>query len=219
MRSDRKFLVLLCFLVVIALFPSVGTIRADDVPIGYISYDMYQPGLDSFSIYNFTGDAALSPDFNVVTPLNILNATLVLTGSSANASPISLGTIGPGPLLDDMGNPLLSLQFDSLSTFTSATLMGTLDTTNVLMANNTTLQLNPNIFFNLYPSSGSSLQAGVDFGIIYAGVPVVGVPEPGVLLLILSGFAAFLVFWLVLRTKQNTNSVRLRRAPVLTEIG
>jgi hypothetical protein len=218
MRSDRKFLVLFCFLMIIALFPFVGTIRADDVPIGYISYDMYQPGLDSFSIYNFTGDAALPPDFNVVTPLNILNATLVLTGPSASASPISLGTIGPGPLLDDMGNPLLSLQFDSLSTFTSATLMGTLDTTNVLMADNTTSQLNPNIFFTLYPSSGNSLQAGVDFGIIYAGVPVVGVPEPSVFLLILSGFAAFLVFWLVLRAKQNTNS-RLRRAPVSTEIG
>lgn len=201
MKSERNFLVLVALIAGAALFPWAGSARADDIPIGYMSYDLYEPGVSSFSINNLTGDSALPPDFNVATSLNILDATLVLMGPSAPDAPIHLGTIGPGEFLDDMGNPLSVLQFDSSSGFASATLTGTLDNSSVVMEDGSTVQLDPNIVFNLYPSSGGTLQAGVDLAVIYADVATVGVPEPSVLSLILGGIAAIYLFGMVLRRK------------------
>ncbi len=107
MRSDRKILSLLCFLLAIGILGFAGLAQADQVPIGFVFYDAFEPGVNSFSINNFTGSASLPPDFSVVTPLNFLNATLTLTSPEAL---ISLGTIGPGNFLDGFGNPLLVLR-------------------------------------------------------------------------------------------------------------
>ena len=71
------------------------------------------------------------------------------------------------------------------------------------MEDGTTVQLNPNLLFTLYPSSGGTLQAGVDVGVIYADLATVGVPEPDVLLLILTGFAALFLFRTVLGRRQD----------------
>jgi hypothetical protein len=169
-------------------------------PIGFISYDQYynlstNTVVGAFDIYNFTGDpslggSALPPDFNVLTFLNINDATLTLDGPDAPSSPISIGTIAPGYLSDAFGNPLASLQFDLGSVFTSATLTGTLSDTTLTVQNpdgsTSTVQVQGNISVTITPSSGSSLVAGTDFAVIDAIVA----PEPSTIALILIGLLA-----------------------------
>lgn len=214
MKSSGKLLILYCFLLFLALFPAASTSRADQIAIGLVSYDVFQPGQNTISINNFTGNPAtggnaLPPDFNVFTSLNITNASLTLFGPSAPSNPISLGTIGSGPLLDGLGNPLTSLLFDSASNFTSAILTGTLDFTNVTLADGSTLQLNSNISFTLSPASGNFLVAGTDFGIIYADTAPVATPEPSIALLILFGLLAFLASKRISLAKSRVSSSAL----------
>jgi hypothetical protein len=165
--------------------------HADQVPIGVISYDVNQvdtlgnPTITAFDIANLTGDPSLGgyslpPDFGVFTFLNFATTTLTLTGTSAPGSPISLGTIASGFLQDSSGNPPASLLFGAGSTFSSALLTGTLDTTSITLSDGTALVLDPQFSVFLGPSSGGSLVAGVDFATIYAETaPPVTTPEPG----------------------------------------
>ena len=194
MRLHCKLLVLLCFLGALGLLPFAGTAQADQVAIGFVSYDAFLPGVNTFTVYNLTGAQSLPPDFSVATSLNFLNSTLTLTGSSAPGSPISLGTIAPGVLLDGLGNPLAALQFDSASIFTSAIFQSTLDVTSVALADGSLLELDPNISFTLSPSGGTALEAGTDFGVIYAETAVAEVPEPNSFRLLIVGLFLLLLF-------------------------
>ena len=204
MKLDRKFLIMLCFLSTLALLPFAGAAQADQVAIGFVSYDDYVQGFTTtFSVFNFTGAQSLTPDFNIETSLNILDATLTLSGPSAG-SPISLGTIGPGLLLDPSNSPLPSLVFDSNSIFTMAVLTGTLDVTTVTMADGSVVQLDPNILASISPSGGSALGAG-DFGVIYADTAVVGVPEPNSFTLFLAGLFVLMIFRLSMLGKSRTS--------------
>jgi hypothetical protein len=176
---------------------------ADTVPLGVLSYDTYfnvgtGATVGAFNVANFVGDPALSgfalpPNFNVFTFLNINNATLTLTGLSAPSLPISIGSIGPGYLLDSSGNPLSILQFSLGSAFTSALLQGTLSATTLTLADGTTVNVDPTISILLTPSSGSNLTPGVDLVVIDATTAATSVPEPGAFSLFLSGLLAVLL--------------------------
>jgi hypothetical protein len=124
MSSDRKFLIVFCILMVAALFPAAGTVCANQIPLGYVSYDPSTANLNTFSVNNFTGPFSLGIDFPVQTSLQIQNATLTLTDSSGIVDAISLGTIGPGTAFGGLFDP-------SLFSFTSAVFQGTLDLTTV----------------------------------------------------------------------------------------
>jgi len=175
--------------------------KADQVPIGVFSYDPFQYNSSgnlittAFNVSNYTGNPAqggfaLPPDFNIFTFLSISNATLTLQGSSAPLSPISIGNIGPGPLLDQSGNPLSFLQFAGNSSFTSALLRGTLSATSVTLADGSILTLDPTVSVLLGPSTGTSLVPGTDFVVIDASTAVATVPEPSSIILFACGFLA-----------------------------
>jgi hypothetical protein len=176
MSSDRKFLIVFCILMVAALFPAAGTVCANQIPLGYVSYDPSTANLNTFSVNNFP----------VQTSLQIQNATLTLTDSSGIVDAISLGTIGPGTAFGGLFDP-------SLFSFTSAVFQGTLDLTTVsVLATDgvtlNTLQLDSNISVNLAPSLGnSSLQTG-DFALMYANTVNLATPEPGSFFLVLNVF-------------------------------
>lgn len=181
--------------VVLVLVSWCQPAQATGIAIGVISYDPYfnvgtGMNLAAFNISNLTGAYSLPPDFNVVSLLNITNASLTLAGPSSPGAPISVGTVAPGFLLDSFGNPLGILQFDPASLFTSAILTGTLDTSTLVLADGSTVTVNTAISVTMLPSTGSSLVAGTDFAIIYAYTTTVA--EPGVWILLTVGLLALL---------------------------
>ena len=110
-------------------------VLASTIPIGVLSFDVLtpaangSPGANAFNISDFTGAFDLPPDFSAATALTLMNATLTADPSGGPSQVIPLGNIGPGPLLDPNGNPLLVLQFPSSTSFTSASFMATLGPT------------------------------------------------------------------------------------------
>jgi hypothetical protein len=198
MKLTRFLWTTIGFLIALAALSAVQPVRADEIPIGFIGYSSYQYDSNgnvvstTFSINNLTGDPALAgfalpPDFPVLTFLDINNATLTLEGPSAPSSPISLGTIAPGPFLDGLGNPLTLLQFAAGSSFTSALLQGTLSSTTVTLSNGTTVTLEPTISAILLPSAGSTLTPDLDLTLIDANTAAVPTPEPESLSMVLCG--------------------------------
>jgi hypothetical protein len=205
MKLNRFLWITIGFFAALSVFPIAESVRADEIPIGYIAYSSFQFDANgnlittTLSVNNFTGDPtlggfALPPDFPVVTFLNIDDATLTLEGPSAPSSPISLGTLAPGPLLDPLGDPLTSLTFAAGSTFTSALLEGTLSTTTVTLADGTVVNLSPTISTVLLPSLGGSLTPDLDVALIEANTaPVVPTPEPPAIYLMALGMLCLVV--------------------------
>src|SRR5215469_15986044 len=89
-------------------------IWASTVPIGDLSFDLFtppangSPGVNVFSVSNFTGAFDLKPDFPASTALTLMNATLTVDPSGGSPEVITLDDIGPGLLLDPDGNPPLA---------------------------------------------------------------------------------------------------------------
>jgi len=79
---------------------------------------------------------------------------------------IDLGNLDPGELLDSGGNPVV--QFPSTDEFTSAVFAATLSQSSFKLSDGSTFNAASSISVDLLPSSGSLLQAGVDFGTINA---------------------------------------------------
>jgi hypothetical protein len=172
---------------VLAGFTPAATI---DVNLGVFSFDVLNlssgqfVGQNQFTIYNFTGANNLAPDFSVVTDILFQNPTV-----NAGTGPIHLDNI------DSSGGGIQpsSLTFLSTDNFTSATFDATVSTTNVQLADGTSLQLSSNHVSGLIlPSQGNSLTAGVDFALLIETGTVVEttVPEPSTSG---AGFAALLL--------------------------
>jgi len=180
---------------VLAGFAPAATI---DVNLGVFSFDVLNPasgqfvGQNQFTIYNFTGANNLAPDFSVVTDILFQNPTV-----NVGTGPINIDSI------DSSGGGIQppSLMFLSTENFTSATLDATMSTTNIQLADGTSVQLSSNQVSGLIlPSQGNSLTAGVDFALLTVTGTVVEttVPEPStsgagfiaLLLLIAAGLAS-----------------------------
>jgi hypothetical protein len=120
------------------VFPASLPGQANPVPIGVLSFDVFTPsangsaGVNAFNISDFTGAFDLPPDFSASTALTLMDATLMADYGGGPPQVISLGNIGPGPLLDPNGHPLLVLQVPSTTNFTSASFMATLTPTSEL---------------------------------------------------------------------------------------
>jgi hypothetical protein len=84
--------------------------QANPVPIGVLSFDVLTPSangfasVNAFNISDFTGAFDLPPDFSASTALTLKDATLTADYGGGPPQVISLGNIGPGPLLDPNGN-------------------------------------------------------------------------------------------------------------------
>lgn len=182
----RLVLVLLCIVGAVA--------RADVVNLGVLSYYTFipasnvSPGVFAFNITNLTGPLALPTDFPITDTLTFTSAQLILnldpSSTDTNVSGTqSLGDIGPGPLLDTFGNPVVQVPGDEL--FDSVEFKATLSATTFTLSDGSTFTADSNsIDITLLPSSGSTLIQDVDQTVITAsGVltppgPPSTTPEP-----------------------------------------
>lgn len=140
------------------------------------------PGVNAFSISNFTGDPnsggfALPPDFNVYTAVTFLNSvlTIVIGGVSQN---ILLGDLAPG-----FHNPP-SLEFSSDTLFDSATFTATLSTTSLTLDDASVVTAaTDQLSVTLSPTLAGTLTADIDLTVIAAETTdPEAVPEPASLL-------------------------------------
>ena len=180
---------------------------ASEIPVGLLSFDVFisangTPGINAFDIFNFTGSnfgPAVGPPY-AADPLTFDNATLTVN-SQSGSSVINLGNIGPGELLDSSGNPII--QFPSVENFTSALFTATLSSTNFALSDGTTFTASGSISVDLLPSSGSSLQPGVDFAVINAEPAPVAMPESNTVVDLFVGTAAIGVFAILTRKQRS----------------
>ncbi len=170
-----------------------------DVNLGFISFDSLipgaagSPGVNAFTIANFTGDPAfggyaLPPTFPITTALTFLNCSLALT-SNGSTTILNLGDIPAGFFSSTL------LQFADTETFSSAIFAGTLDVSTVQLADGSTITLTPMAFATgLLPSGGPTLTAGTDFAVIDSASTMVSTPEPPVAILLPGCFLALLLW-------------------------
>jgi PEP-CTERM motif-containing protein len=179
----RRFLILLGTALI--LWP-LGAL-ADAIPVGFVSFDVTnpgspgQPGVNTFSISNFTGASFLPPDFPVSSDLVFLAAQLVLTKSNNQKEVFLLGDITSGPPVTQ--------NFPDSEQFTSATFSGVLNSNTFTSSSGGTF-VAPSTTFStdLNPSSGLTLIPGVDSVVIVVNAfQQTVVPEPGTIVLFSGG--------------------------------
>jgi|GEM_PF-2098723 len=163
---------------------------ADTLTIGLFSFDEFipgapgSPGVNVFTINDFTGSSNLPPDAPVATPLTFSNVSVTLNGSQN----VSVGSAAPGSTLAP------ALEFLDTQVFTSATLQGNLSTTTLELADGTFFQASSSLFsVSLLPSAGPDLVADTDFAVLtISGSPAsASVPEPASQWLMLPALLAF----------------------------
>lgn len=175
--------------------------RADiTIDLGFLSFDNVIPGapgfpgVNGFSVYNFTGGFFLPPSFPSLTPVTFMDAMLDLSGPSPQN--LSLGDLAPGAY-----DPFsLGTAFPDSTLFTSATFTVTLSATvldlgggNIFTADSAIVDV------ILSPSLPPDLTAGVDFSLI----PVSGqiaTPEPASIVLLATAVFLTLRLWRRRRT-------------------
>jgi hypothetical protein len=157
---------------------------ADDIPVGVISYDSFliagQDGVatDAFNVFNATGSASFPPIFPALTAVSFTDATFTLRETDGTTIVVPLGSIDSGPLLDNLGNPLFSLQFPDDVAFVSATFAAILNETTLVLSDGSTVEVSDVITGTILPSTGASLVAGQDSAVVNASTVVVPTPEP-----------------------------------------
>jgi hypothetical protein len=158
-------------------------VRADTINLGVFSFDVLNPGgpgspgVNSFSIDNFTGPTfGLPPDFPAIDELTFLGVNVVIN-LTGGPDVVPLGDLGPG-LYSPASASLEFLDSDQVS---SASLDATLGPSQFALADGNIFELSSQqLSATLLPSSGNTLSAGVDFVLITAsGTEVAAtVPEP-----------------------------------------
>lgn len=185
-----KFKLPLVVLVVIFL-PLAVTPRAkaDAVAVGFITFDVSNPGSPSspgqnaFTLTNGTGAFSSFPDLPVSDDVTFLGASITPQGVSAS----SFGDQGPG---------ISQVLFLDTDTFASALFQATLSKTVFTLGDGSVFQADSNLVSaTLLPSSGTQLTPGVDFAVLdVSGAPVVGqTPEPREVLLLAVGLPLLLL--------------------------
>jgi hypothetical protein len=186
-------------LLILGLIVLAPVAKADNIVLGVLSFDSIipdapgAPGVNGFTIYNFTG-----PNAQPGTPgtaISFLNSSLLLNGSQL----VNIGQIDPGSVQP------LDLQFPSTNPFTDATLSATLSKTLFAINGKNYFAAGDQLTGDLQPLFPPDLTAGTDFALLSIEAnPVASspVPEPAYLWLVLAPLA--LLMW------------RSVRPPVLT---
>lgn len=157
-------------------------VQADELTIGYFSFDNLIPaapqfpGVNAFDVTNLTGDPSGTTNAATFT-----NASITLSDGTV----IALGDIG-GP---NYFVNVPAAQFPDTENFSSAEFKATLDQTAFTLPGGGTFDASSaSIDVILNPSPGNSfLQAGVDFVAINISNAPATVPEPSSLFVLMSG--------------------------------
>lgn len=167
------------------LLPSISL--AGSLTLGTISFDTLipgepgLPGVNAFTISNFTGDPglggfALPPDFPVLTALTFTNAAFTLNTGGTPES-ILLDDLGPGFATPD------SLLFPETTSYLAAVFSATLSQTSFLLADGSTFTADVSrLTVSLVPSLGLTLTPGIDLALITVTGTQEVVPEPRTLI-------------------------------------
>jgi|HubBroStandDraft_4_1064222.scaffolds.fasta_scaffold12650_2 hypothetical protein len=148
--------------------------RADDLPVGLLSFDQFTNGY-AVDLTNLTQPGGGS---SVVTFLDFSSFTLTLNLSDGSSSTAALSAVDP---FGDLGTgPIFPA-----GQVNSATLTGTFSPTTVVLADGSTVAIDPNSVTLLSDSAGP-LVAG-DFTLINVSTQPQATPEPGTALLLAAG--------------------------------
>jgi len=152
--------------------------KADDLPVGALSFDhLFDQSKDLYAVdlTNLTQPGGDSP---VVSFLDFSSFTLTLNlsdGSSLTAALSSLDRFG------DRGTGAIF----SAGQVSSATLTGTFSPTTVVLADGSTIAIDPNSVTLLSDFAGPLV--GGDFALINVSTQPRATPEPGTMLLLVAG--------------------------------
>jgi hypothetical protein len=169
------------------------TVRASSIPIGDVEFNSLFAGVNDFTVDNFTGSNNLGY-FPVADNLIFANSVVTATETDGAVLTFDLGNIGPG------SNTSAEVA-DNLS-FTQATFSATLEPSTFTLTNGLsgTFTADPSLSFTLLPSSGSTLVAGVDLGVMDASPTApTAAPEPNTDLMLFVQLASLAAFGLGFR--------------------
>src|SRR5579871_1053796 len=183
--------------------------HADNIPVGYISYDAIFPGNSAeFDITNLTGpNSSGDATFPISTSVNLssLSLTVNFSDGSSIVEPSTYFTLGLDGLSFN-GTPFGIGGASPLAT--SATLTGDFNPTTITLFDGTVDTIDAAFTATVLPSAPPDLQDG-DFAIIYATTSggVVTTPEASSGVLLLTGILGLLGLFAVNRRRQIWQSI------------
>jgi hypothetical protein len=182
-------------LIAIFLFSTVGL--AVNIPIGFIAWDLTNPGYGAFDIINMSGANSSDPDFPMLTPINLSNLDLTITYTNGDIVNVAPGYFTPAPL-DPMSFDGQDISIASGILPTTATLKGRYSPLSpVTLVDGTAGMINIQDFEATIPFKANGLEP-LDFKIFEADFTP-SIPEPGTWLLLGTG----LVSLALLRRKKS----------------
>lgn len=185
---------------------------AEEIPVGYVSYDVTTPGSSAqFDITNETGPNSSpfpDPSFPITTSVNL--SSLSLTVDFSNGSTVTEGSSYFTLNADGLsysGNPIGIGGTNPQPT--SATLTGSFSPTTITLNDGSTETIESTFSASISPSSPPDLADG-DLAVIYATTTALTTPEPGSWLLL-----GTLIACLGISQRMRVREI-LRRVPGLT---
>lgn len=172
-------------LILLAVMTVSVAVMAGPIPLGFVIYNLTDPGFAEFDVINQTGpNSSGDSTWPVVDSISFSSLSLTVTDSATiqyiygsgyfSLEPDGLSWAGPTVPDPYLTNPPLVM----------AVLTGTLSPTTFMLYDGSTFNAMPT--FTAMFSDASGLQDG-DFAIIYANPVVSGVPEPTTLVLVAGG--------------------------------
>jgi len=183
MRKTLKYVVLLLAVMTVSV-----SVLASPIPLGFVTYNLTDPGFAEFNIINQTGPNSTAfpdPTWPVSNSINLSSLSLLVTDSGGGTTTFGSGFFSLEPDGLSYAGPTVS----STNTYVTATLTGTLSPTALTL--NTGATVNVLSTFTATISDPSGLADG-DYAIIYATPVGPTIPEPATLVMVGSGLLGIL---------------------------